>query len=86
VSIELLPSRPAVCSDGATELDVLVRLVPPQLETRSERPRLNLGLVIDRSGSMSGAKLKAAREAAIYAVEQPLPHDRISVTVFARLF
>jgi Ca-activated chloride channel family protein len=63
-------------------LDVLVRIVPPQIESRGERPQLNLGLVIDRSGSMSGAKLRAARQAAIYAVEQLLPQDRISVTVF----
>jgi Ca-activated chloride channel family protein len=82
VRIELIPSRPAVRNDAATTLDVLVRIVPPQIEMRRERPTLNLGLVLDRSGSMSGAKLKAARQAAIYAVEQLLPQDRISITVF----
>jgi Ca-activated chloride channel family protein len=82
VTIEVIPSCRAVRADGATTLDVLVRIVPPQIESRGERPQLNLGLVIDRSGSMSGAKLRAARQAAIYAVEQLLPQDRISVTVF----
>ncbi len=81
--VELVPLRPAVRSDGATVLDLLIKLTPPASELNAPRPALNLGLVIDRSGSMSaGKKLEYAREAAIYAVQQLLPTDRVSVTVF----
>jgi Ca-activated chloride channel homolog len=81
--IEIIPLRPAICSDAPTTLDVLVRIVPPIGETTTQRPVLNLGLVLDHSGSMAAArKIEYAREAAIYAVQQLLPSDRVSVTIF----
>ncbi len=81
--VELIPLRPAVRSDAATTLDLLIKITPPPAELNAPRPALNLGLVIDRSGSMDAdKKIKYAREAAIYAVEQLLPTDRVSVTVF----
>src|SRR5262249_45928826 len=67
----------------AVTLHVLVRITPPLAEATVERPTVNLGLVLDRSGSMSVEnKITFARQAAIFAVEQLLPSDRVSVTVF----
>ncbi len=81
--IELVPLRPAVRSDAPCALDVLVRITPPAAELNAARPALNLGLVLDRSGSMAAQnKIGFAREAAVYAVQQLLPTDRVSVTVF----
>jgi Ca-activated chloride channel homolog len=81
--IELIPIRSALRSDGPTTLDVLVRITPPTPEVHFVRPAINLGLVLDRSGSMAGAKkISYAQEAACFAVEQLLPTDRISVTIF----
>jgi Ca-activated chloride channel family protein len=82
--IELIPIRPAIRTDGPVTLDLLVRVVPPAINSAtSQRPPLNLALVLDRSGSMAGGnKLGFAREAAVFAVQQLLPEDRVSVTVF----
>lgn len=80
--IALVPLKSAVASDRAIELDLVVTIAPPHLETTIQRPALNLGLVLDRSGSMSGTKLRYAKQAACYAVEQLLPSDRVSVTIF----
>jgi Ca-activated chloride channel family protein len=81
--IELIPIRNGLRSDGPTTLDVLVRIIPPTPEVHFVRPPINLGLVIDRSGSMAGAKkMDYARAAACFAVEQLLPSDQISVTIF----
>jgi Ca-activated chloride channel family protein len=81
--IEIVPLRPAVCFDAPCMLDVLVRISPPAAELNAPRPALNLGLVLDRSGSMRAQnKIGYAREAAVYAVQQLLPTDRVSVTVF----
>jgi Ca-activated chloride channel family protein len=81
--IEIFPLRPAICSDAPVTLDVLVRVTPPAPQVRPQRPALNLGLVLDRSGSMAAHnKLGFARQAAIYAVQQLLPTDRVSVTLF----
>jgi Ca-activated chloride channel family protein len=64
-------------------LDVLVRITPPMPEVQVQRPALNLGLVLDRSGSMAAHnKLTFARDAATFAVQQLLPTDHVSLTVF----
>lgn len=81
--VDLIPLQPAVRTDASVTLDVLIKITPPAAELNAPRPALNLGLVLDRSGSMSAHnKINFAREAAIYAVEQLLPSDRVSVTIF----
>jgi Ca-activated chloride channel homolog len=81
--IEIVPLRAAVCANVPVTLDVLVRITPPTSEAQVHRPALNLGLVLDRSGSMAAQnKIGFARQAAIYAVQQLLPTDRVSVTIF----
>lgn len=82
MDIQLIPLRAAVCSERSTTLDVLVRITPPAPEKTIDRPQLNLGLVIDRSGSMGGQKIEYARQAASYAIEQLLPSDRVSITIY----
>lgn len=47
-----------------------------------ERAPLNLSLVIDRSGSMSGEKLEYAKQAAKFVVQQLEPSDRVSVVSY----
>lgn len=49
---------------------------------RELRPPVNLALVIDRSGSMSGAKIAKAREAALEAVRRLSPNDLVSLVAF----
>ncbi len=81
-TVEMIALKSAVKSDATTELPVLVRIVAPQSEMSRERPPLNLGLVLDRSGSMSGAKLRAVKDAATYAVQQLAATDRVAVTIY----
>jgi Ca-activated chloride channel family protein len=81
--LEIIPARPAVCRDDVTVLDVLLRITPPVPEIQFVRPPVNLGIVLDRSGSMAeGSKMVHAREAACFAIGQLLPTDRVSVTVY----
>lgn len=81
--LEVVPLRPAVRSDLPTTIDVLLRITPPLPETTGTRPPLNLGFVLDRSGSMGEArKITFAREAAAFAVRELAPTDRVSVTIF----
>ena len=53
-----------------------------QLPDNGARTPLNLSLVLDRSGSMSGEKLHAARNAAAFLVRRMRPEDVISVVAF----
>ncbi len=81
--VVVIPARSAVCLDADVTLDVLVQITPSLPEVHFVRPPLNLALVLDRSGSMDGArKMEYARRAAVFVVEQLLPTDRISVTIF----
>ncbi len=81
--VTVVPSRPAVRADGASTLDLLVTVTPPAAAPTAGRPALNLGLVLDRSGSMGEArKLGFAKEAAAFAVRELGATDRASVTVF----
>ncbi len=82
-NLEVIPARPAVCRGEACILDVLVRISPPVPDIHFLRPPINLGIVLDRSGSMAtGRKMVHAREAACFAISQMLPTDRVSVTIY----
>jgi len=82
-TVEIVPLRGAVRSDSTSSLDLLLRILPPSPKTKLQRPPLNLGLVLDRSSSMTGhKKMDYARDAAIFAVQQLTDTDRISVTTF----
>ncbi|PYS98752.1 MAG: hypothetical protein DMF63_14270 [Acidobacteria bacterium] len=81
-TIEILTEKTLTANTDQT-VDVLVRITPPQMDqTASKRPKLNLSMVLDRSGSMSGRKLEEAKEAAKYCVDQLLATDRISTVIF----
>ena len=82
--IDLIPLHGAVCANQATTLDLLVRITPPPAPvTDAARPTLNIGFVVDRSGSMSASnKIDYAKKAVCYAIDQLLPSDRLSVTIF----
>ncbi|MDQ1593024.1 MAG: Ca-activated chloride channel [Pyrinomonadaceae bacterium] len=83
--IELLTPRAKLAAGREQTLDVLIRVTPPEpqaVDAARRRPALNLSLVLDRSGSMGGAKIQHAREAARYCIDQLLPTDRLSVVIF----
>ena len=65
-----------------SERFVLVELEAPPSHATSQRDPLNVAFVIDRSGSMSGAKLALARQAVETAVERLLPTDRFAIVAY----
>lgn len=84
-TIVVTPLYPVLPSNSPTVLDVVVKIVPPELAPGAGRPQLNVGLVIDRSSSMSVKdRLTYAKAAARQLVHQLSPSDRISITVFDR--
>jgi Ca-activated chloride channel family protein len=83
-SLHFRPLRPAVASDGASTLDLLITLRSPEppAATGRQRPPLNLALVIDRSGSMAGRKLSHARKAARFLAGELTERDRLAIVTF----
>lgn len=60
---------------------LMVKVEAPRKSGRPRRP-LNVAVVLDRSGSMSGAKLQRVKEATRILVGQLGPEDIFSLTVF----
>ncbi|MBM3855081.1 MAG: VWA domain-containing protein, partial [Verrucomicrobia bacterium] len=54
----------------------------PRPPRRDRRPPVNIALVIDRSGSMSGDKIAKAREAALEAVRRLGPDDIVALIAY----
>lgn len=61
---------------------VLVEVTAPSATHRRERAAVNLAFVIDRSGSMSGAKLALAKQAVEAAIGRLDSRDRFSIVVY----
>jgi Ca-activated chloride channel family protein len=70
---------------GKTERVVLKISLEPDQVVRDEANRapVNLALVLDRSGSMSGEKIEQAKEAAIQAIRRLGAKDRISIVAYS---
>ncbi len=80
--ITIIPITEKARTEGTSEVDFLLRLTVPELGITEKRPSLNLGLVLDRSGSMSGRKLQNAKMAAAFCVDQLQPEDFVSIVIF----
>lgn len=83
IVLELLPYRAALLAGHDTQLDVLVRVIaPPAPASARSRLPLNLSLVVDRSGSMSGRPLAEAKRCVGMVIDRLLPTDRASLVIY----
>jgi Ca-activated chloride channel family protein len=80
--LTLKADRRLAASRGRDTHFVLLSFNAPRLERVGDRPGLNLSLVLDRSGSMGGAKLPLAKRAVELALARLTPNDRFSLVVY----
>lgn len=80
--IEILAEKERLIESATQNVDVLIRITPPEPTEKTTRPKLNLGIALDRSGSMDGSKMKEARDAAKFCVDNLLASDRFSAVIF----
>ena len=82
-TITFRPLKAALIAGRMQDLTLLIRIDPAPAPQRSgARLPLNLALVLDRSGSMSGEPLETAKQAVVAALRQLHPQDRVSVVSF----
>ncbi|HYG36461.1 MAG TPA: VWA domain-containing protein [Clostridia bacterium] len=79
--LKLEPERDYVLSGSPQELTVKIDLTAGA--KKHKRTPLNLAVILDRSGSMSGAKIEKARQAAMGLVDQLFPGDIFSLVTYS---
>lgn len=83
VKLDIFTERSIVRNDAISELDVAIEVNSEQATDELDRKKaLNLCLVIDRSGSMSGEKIEAAKKSCIDIFKQLDDKDLFTVVVF----
>lgn len=81
-ALTVRPDRRLIRPNAHSKRFLLARIAAPRATTERVRPSVNLAIVLDRSGSMSGAKLDVARAAVVEAIGRLQPQDRFSVVVY----
>jgi Ca-activated chloride channel family protein len=81
VTLRVTPERDYVYRSGPREVIVQVE-VEARKSDEARRAPMNLAIVLDRSGSMEGAKLEKARQAAAMAVDKLGDDDIFSLVTY----
>ena len=74
--------RTLIRPNGRSVRYVLAQITAPAARQRHERLPVNLAFVLDRSGSMSGAKLTLAKRTIAEALDHLVARDRFSIVVY----
>ena len=82
VNCDLSLDRTVIPAGQLEKTIIKISLEVPEIPRESDRPPVNLTLVLDRSGSMSGEKIARAREAALTALHRLGSQDLFSLVVY----
>jgi len=81
--LKLEPDRDVVLKGSPQEVVVKIDLSAIADKKKARRTPLNLAVVLDRSGSMTGAKLEKTKQAAMQLVDRLELNDVFSLVVFS---
>ena len=81
--LRLQPDQDYYLSGSPQEIVLKIDLLATDRKRAPKRPPLNLAVVLDRSGSMTGAKIEKARQAAMYLVDRLCPEDIFSLISYS---
>ena len=84
INIKVSWDKDVIPAKTETERSLLIELIANESSVikKKERQAVNLALVIDRSGSMQGSPIEAAKSAAIQIAEKLNSQDRLSLVTF----
>lgn len=81
LQVTLSPIKPVWCVSGKQPVHVMARVQAPMSASVPRTP-LSIALVIDRSGSMSGERLQAAKDAALAFVQKMSDDDCVALVTY----
>jgi Ca-activated chloride channel family protein len=82
VTLRVTPEREYIYKSGPREVIVQVEIEGRKVDDDGRRSPMNLAIVLDRSGSMEGAKIEKARQAAAMAVDKLSDDDFFSLVTY----
>lgn len=82
MKVNYLLSKSQIAAGQATDVDIIINFQGDESQESNNRRPINLSLVLDRSGSMSGDPLRNAIKAAEQLVEYLKPEDYLSVVIY----
>jgi Ca-activated chloride channel family protein len=85
LNVEIIPGRKATMANGPAREQFLLELRAGGAPSSGIRTPLNLGLVIDRSGSMEGPPLEYVKQACAHVVDMLSPDDVLSIVTFEQM-
>jgi Ca-activated chloride channel homolog len=80
--LDLRLSEPVTLAGQKNTVFVKVGLTGFALDKKKDRGSVNVAIVLDKSGSMSGDKMRKAKEAARLAVDRLGPNDIVSIVAY----
>jgi Ca-activated chloride channel family protein len=83
LNLKLVPDRDVVLKGRPQEIVIKIDLSAIAGERKTRRTPLNLAVVLDKSGSMTGAKLEKTKQAAMLLVDRLAPNDIFSLVIFS---
>lgn len=82
VTLDLSLATPVMTANSVQKAYIKISLDGFEREGHTERTPANVAIVLDRSGSMGGDKIRHAREAAIMAIDRLDTQDIVSVVAY----
>jgi Ca-activated chloride channel family protein len=83
LQLKLVPERGAFVRNSPQEIVIKIDLSAIAGTHKIRRTPLNLAVVLDKSGSMTGAKLEKTKQAAMQLVDRLTSDDVISLVIFS---
>ena len=82
VKLDVSMAQPTLLADKKQTTYVKVGLTGFKMSSKEKRTPINVALVLDKSGSMSGSKIARAKEAACWAIRRLDKKDIVSVVMY----
>ena len=83
VELDISISNPYLLADQRQSVFLKVGLTGFEAASNIRRPGANVAIVLDRSGSMEGEKIRRAKEAALMAVDMLKSDDIVSIVTYS---
>jgi Ca-activated chloride channel homolog len=83
LQLQLMPERNLILKNQPQEVVIKIDLSAIAGKKKVHRTPLNLAVVLDKSGSMTGAKLEKTKQAAMQLVDRLAPDDIFSLVIFS---